>query len=157
MSAVLLFITGVLTGVIVGFILSKVFGRSRPAGNTGDLGLLEERLGQANEGLGKFSLQLEAQNAEIKQQQLQLQEAKEAAAVSRTQLDAVTQERDGLKTSQAGITAALEQVRSEKEALSKKAAEIAEKLRSQESQTQFLEQARADLLTQFQNPLKVPR
>ena len=95
---------------------------------------------QANEGLGKFSLQLEAQNAEIKQQQLQLQEAKEAAAVSRTQLDAITQERDGLKTSQASTTAALEQVqvRSEKEALSKKAAEIAEKLRSQESQTQFL-------------------
>ena len=61
---VLLFITGVLTGVIVGFILSKIFGRSRPAGNTGDLGLLEERLGQANEGLGKFSLQLEAQNAD---------------------------------------------------------------------------------------------
>ena len=151
MSAVLLFITGVLTGVIVGFILSKVFGRSRSAGNTGDLGILEERLGQANEGLGKFSLQLEAQNAEIKQQQLQLQEAKEAAAVSRTQLDAVTQERDGLKTSQASTTAALEQVRSEKEALSKKAAEIAEKLRSQESQTQFLEQARADLLTQFRS------
>ena len=48
---------------------------------------------QANEGLGKFSLQLEAQNAEIKQQQLQLQEAKEAAAVSRTQLDTITQER----------------------------------------------------------------
>ena len=71
MSAVLLFIAGVLTGVIVGFILSKVFGRSRPTGNTGDLGLLEERLGQANEGLGKFSLQLEAQNAELKQQQLQ--------------------------------------------------------------------------------------
>ena len=137
--------------MIVGFILSKVFGRSRAAGNTGDLGLLEERLGQANEGLGKFSLQLEAQNAELKQQQLQLQEAKEAAAVSRTQLDAVTQERDGLRTSQAGITAALEQVRSEKEALSKTAAEVAEKLRSQESQTKFLEQARADLLTQFRS------
>ena len=119
--------------MIVGFILSKVFGRSRPAGSAGDLGILEERLGQANEGLGKFSLQLEAQNAEIKEQQLQLQEAKEAAAVSRTQLDAVTQERDGLKTSQASTTAALEQVRSEKEALSKKAAEIAEKLRSQET------------------------
>ena len=151
MSAVLLFITGVLTGVIVGFILSKVFGRPRSAGNTGDLGLLEERLGQANEGLGKFSLQLEAQNAELKQQQLQLQEAKEAAAVSRTQLDAVTKERDGLKTSEASITAALEQVRSEKEALSKTAAEVAEKLRSQESQTKFLEQARTDLLTQFRS------
>jgi len=151
MPTILLFITGVLTGVIVGFILSKMFGRSRPAGSTGDLGLLEERLGQANDGLGKFSLQLEAQNAEIKQQQLQLQEAKEAAAVSRTQLDAVIQERDGLKSSQTSINSALEQIRSEKEVLSKQAAEIAEKLRSQEGQTQFLEQARADLLTQFRS------
>lgn len=99
-----------------------MFGRSRPPGNTGDLGVLEERLGQANEGLGKFGLQLEAQNAEIKQQQLQLQEAKEAAAVSRTQLNAVTQERDRLITSHATTTAALEQIRAEKEALSKQAA-----------------------------------
>ena len=94
--------------MIVGFILSKLFGRSRPAGDTGDLGLLEERLGQANEGLGKFSLQLEAQNAEIKQQQLQLQEAKEAAAISRTQLDAITKERDELKSSVAVTEEALE-------------------------------------------------
>ena len=49
LPSVLLFITGVLTGVIVGFILSKMFGRSRPSGNGGDLGVLEERLGQANE------------------------------------------------------------------------------------------------------------
>ena len=151
MPEVLLFITGVLSGVIVGFILSKFFARSRPAGSSGDLGLLEERLGQANEGLGKFSLQLEAQNAEIKQQQLQLQEAKEVAAVSRTQLEAVSKERDGLKSSQSSTTAALEKIRSEKEVLSKQGAEIAEKLRSQESQTQFLEQARGDLLTQFRS------
>lgn len=151
MPEVLLFITGVLSGVIVGFILSKFFARSRPAGSSGDLGLLEERLGQANEGLGKFSLQLEAQNAEIKQQQLQLQEAQQVAAISRTQLEAVSKERDGLKSSQATTTAALEQIRSEKEVLSKQGAEIAEKLRSQESQTQFLEQARGDLLTQFRS------
>ena len=118
MPEVLLFITGVLSGVIVGFILSKFFARSRPAGSSGDLGLLEERLGQANEGLGKFSLQLEAQNAEIKHQQQQLQEAKEVAAVSRTQLEAVSKERDGLKSSQASTTAALEKIRSEKEVLS---------------------------------------
>ena len=138
MPTALLFITGVLTGVIVGFILSRMFGRPRPSGSTGNLQLLEERLGQANDGLGKFSLQLEAQNAEIKQQQQQLQEAKEEAAVSRTQLDAVTKERDGLKASQQSTNTALEQIRSEKEALSMQAAEVTEKLRSQETQTQFL-------------------
>ncbi len=151
MPTALLFITGVLTGVIVGFILSRMFGRSRTAGSTGNLQLLEERLGQANDGLGKFSLQLEAQNAEIKQQQQQLQEAKEEAAVSRTQLDAVTKERDGLKASQQSTNTALEQIRSEKEALSMQAAEVTEKLRSQETQTQFLEKARTDLVTQFRS------
>jgi len=45
-----------------------MFDRSRPAGSSDDSELLEERLRQANEDLGKYSLQLEAQNAEIKQQ-----------------------------------------------------------------------------------------
>ena len=147
LPAVLLFITGVLTGVIVGFILSKVFGRTRPTGSTGDLGLLEERLGQANEGLGKFSLQLEAQNAEIKQQQLQLQEAKdkEAAAVSSTQLDAVTRERDGLMSSEATAKTALEQARIQKEELSAQAAEASEKLKSHLERIEVLSEERDEL------------
>lgn len=145
MSAVLLFITGVLAGVIVGFILSKMFGRSKPAANTGDLGLLEERLGQANEGLGKFSLQLEAQNAEIKEQQLQLQAAKEAAAISRTQLDAVIRERDGLRSSEASTKSALEQTRIQKEELSAQAAEATEKLKSHLERIEVLSQERDEL------------
>ena len=110
----------------------------------GDLGLLEERFGQANEGLGKFSLQ-QSQNAEIKQQQLQLQEATEAEAVSRTQLDAITKERDDLKSSEANAKSALEQTRNQKEELSAKAAEATEKLKSQLERIEALSQERDEL------------
>ena len=203
MAQILLFITGVLAGFIAGYFVSRRSrGSTAPNGSTERL--LEERLSKADAGLEQFSKQLEAQKEELRSQQEQLQEARETAAVSRTQLDAVTKERDELKSSDATTRAALEetrsqkeslstqaaeaaeklisqqnqartelkalteerdglreaqkrlsadleQIRSAKESLSKRAAEVSEMLRSQESQTKFLEQARADLLTQFRS------
>ena len=78
-------------------------------------------------------------------------EASEQAAVSRTQLEGVSQERDALQAGHDTALAAMDQLRREKEKLTATMAEVAEKLRSQESQTQFLEQARTDLLTQFRS------
>ena len=141
---VLSLISPVLAGLIVGLILGRILTRDRPI-----IGLLEERLGKADEGLAQFSHQLKVQNEEIKQQQLQLQRAREAAAVSHAQLEAVRKERDDLKSTQANTTVTLEKIRIEKETLGKQAAEAAEKLRSQEGQTQFLEKARADLITRI--------
>ena len=150
MAETLLFITGVLTGIIVGFLLARrTRGSSAPNGSSERL--LEERLSKADEGLEQFSKQLEAQNEELKSQQKQLQEAREAAAISRTQLEGAIQERDALRAAQASTNNSLEEIRAEKERLSKQAAEAAEKLRSQESQTKFLEEARTDLLTQFRS------
>ncbi|GCE65827.1 DNA recombination protein RmuC [cyanobiont of Ornithocercus magnificus] len=143
---VLSLISPVLAGLIAGLILGKISTRNRLA-----IGLLEERLGKTDEGLAQFSHQLEMQNKEIKQQQLQLQGARETAAVSRAQLEAVTRERNDLKSAQSDTTAALEKIRIEKEALAKQVTEAAEKLRSQESQTKFLEKARADLIIQFRS------
>ena len=150
MAETLLFITGVLTGIIVGFLFAKRT-RGSAAANCSSERLLEERLSKADAGLEQFSRQFEAQNEELKSQQKQLQEAREAAAVSRTQLEGAIQERDALRTAQASNNTSLEEIRAEKERLSKQAAEAAEKLRSQESQTKFLEEARADLLTQFRS------
>ena len=79
------------------------------------------------------------------------QEAREAAAISRTQLNGISEERDELKAGNSTALIAIDQLRTEKEKLSEQMAEMAEKLRSQESQTLFLEQARADLLTQFRS------
>ena len=151
MAPTLLFITGVLTGLIAGFILSRVFGRSRSGDGAGEIRLLEERLLKADQGLAQFSQQLEAQSSELRTAQQQAQQASEQAAVSRVQLEGVSQERDALKAGHDSALAAMDQLRREKETLTATMAEVAEKLRSQESQTQFLEQARTDLLTQFRS------
>jgi len=151
MAPTLLFITGVLAGLIAGFILSRVFGRSRSGDGSGEIRLLEERLLKADQGLAQFSQQLEAQSSELRAAQQQAQQASEQAAVSRTQLDGVSKERDDLKAGHESALAAMDQLRREKETLTATMAEVAEKLRSQESQTQFLEQARTDLLTQFRS------
>ena len=150
MSPALLFFTGALAGFIAGYLVAKSHrGSTTPNGSTERL--LEERLSKADAGLEQFSRQLEAQNIELRGLQKKLQEAGEEAAVSRTKLDGVIEERNALRAAQEKSTTTLEQIRAEKEHLSKQAAEAAEKLRSQESQTQFLEQARADLRTQFRS------
>ncbi|QNI64719.1 RmuC family protein [Synechococcus sp. A15-44] len=151
MAPTLLFITGVLAGLIAGFILSRVFGRSRSGDGSVEVRLLEERLLKADQGLAQFSQQLEAQSSELRAAQQQAQQASEQAAVSRTQLEGVSQERDALKAGHDSALAVMDQLRREKERLTATMAEVAEKLRSQESQTQFLEQARTDLLTQFRS------
>lgn len=63
MASILLFITGVLAGLIAGFILSRVFGRSRSDDGSVEMRLLEERLLKADQGLEQFSRQLEAQSS----------------------------------------------------------------------------------------------
>ena len=151
MAPVLLFITGVLAGVIAGFILSRMLGRRRSGGGAGEMRLLEEQLNRADQGLELARQQLEAQGSELKAAQEQMRGATEQAAVSRTQLKGVSEERDALKAGHATALAAMDQLRREKETLTATMAEVAEKLRSQESQTQFLEQARTDLLTQFRS------
>lgn len=151
MAPVLLFITGVLAGLIAGFILSGLFRRGSTGDGAGERRMLEERLLKADQGLEQFSRQLEAQAAELKAVQQEALQAREAAAISRTELEAVVRERDGLQRSQSSNQALLEQLRADREALTTRVAETTEQLRSQESQTQFLEQARADLLTQFRS------
>ena len=144
MAETLLFITGVLTGIIVGFLFARrTRGSAAPNGSSERL--LEERLSKADAGLEQFSRQLEAQNEELKSQREELQETREAAAVSRTQLNATTQERDELKSSVASIKSALEHTRIQKEELSAQAAEAAEKLKAHLGRIEVLSQERDEL------------
>ena len=76
MAPSLLFITGVLAGLIAGFILSRVFGRSRSGDGSGGIGS-EERLLKADQGLAQFSQQLDAQGSELRTAQQQAQKASE--------------------------------------------------------------------------------
>ena len=148
MPEILLFVTGVLSGLIAGFLLAR--RNSRPSGSAGgNERLLEERLLKADQGLERFSAELEAQKIELRHSIQETQQAREKAAVSTTQLEAMQRERDNLIAAQTRLTTELDAIRQEKESLGKRMAEVAEQLRSQESQTKFLEQARADLLAQF--------
>ena len=130
MAPVLLFITGVLAGVIAGFILSRMVGRRRSGDGAGEMRLLEEQLNRADQGLELARQQLDAQGSELKAAQEQIRGATEQAAVSRTQLKGVSEERDALKAGHATALAAMDQLRREKETLTATMAEVAEKLRS---------------------------
>ena len=91
---VLLFITGVLSGLIAGFLLSRIFGRTKIRSDGSTEGLLQERLLKADDGLKKFSDELEAYKKELKETQIDAQKARETSAVSSTQLKAVTDEKE---------------------------------------------------------------
>lgn len=149
MAPILLFITGVLAGLIAGFVLSRTVFRRRSGDGEAERKLLEERLLKADQGLDQLANELQAQRLESKALQDDLVQARETAVGSRTQLESVQRERDQLQTSLQGLQEKLDQTRSEREELAKQIAEAMEKLRSQETQTSFLEQARTDLLTQF--------
>jgi len=82
MAPLLLFITGVLAGLIAGFILSRLFQRGSTGDGAGERRLLEERLLKADQGLEQFSRQLEVQSAELKGIQQEALQAREAAAIS---------------------------------------------------------------------------
>ena len=149
MAPILLFITGVLAGLIAGFVLSRTVFRQRSGEGQADSKLLEERLLKADQGLAQFSEELQTQRLEAKTLQEQIVQARESAVGNRTQLEAVQRERDQLKGDFQGSQQQLEQIRVERELLARQFAETKEQLRSQESQKTFLEQARGDLLTQF--------
>ena len=149
MAPILLFITGVLAGLIAGFVLSRTVFRRRSGEGQADSKLLEERLLKADQGLAQFSEELQTQRLEAKSLQEQIVQARESAVGNRTQLEAVQRERDQLKGDFQGSQQQLEQIRVERELLARQFAETKEQLRSQESQKTFLEQARGDLLTQF--------
>ena len=149
MDNLLLFITGVLSGLIAGFVLSRIFGRTKIRSDGSTEGILQERLQKADDGLKLFSDQLEVQNKELKEAQKDALEARERDAVSSTQLQSIKEEKERLENTQHKTLASLESLRQVKEGLSKEVAKVSEKLRSQEDQTKFLEQARADLLSKF--------
>jgi DNA recombination protein RmuC len=151
LAPILLFITGVLAGLIAGFVLSRTVFRTSSGDGHAERKLLEERLLKADQGLEQFAQELQSQRLESKTLQEELISARESAVGSRTQLESVQRERDQFQTSMQVLQQQVEQIRAEREQLAKQIAETSEKLRSQESQTSFLEQARADLLTQFRS------
>ena len=198
MNNVLLFITGVLSGIIVGFIISRSYSKRSKSNDGSKESLLEESLIKAEKALEDFSLEFEEQKKEIKTYQQNLQELGKQDAIKETELKVVLQEKIKLENNQTEFKKNLDYLRNQKELLgieigelkeqnkslteesnrldlekkkledlhqitvqdketlrtdreklSNHLAEIKEQLKSQETQTKFLEQAKANLVTQF--------
>ena len=125
MDNLLLFITGVLSGLIAGFLLTRAFGRNKIKSDGSTEGVLQDRLFKADQGLEKFGRELEAQKLELKHKQQEVQEAIEKAAISSTQLKAANEEKEELKISLQKTLTSLESLRREKESLSRQVGEVA--------------------------------
>ena len=198
MNNVLLFITGVLSGIIVGFIISRSYSKRSRSYDGSKESLLEESLIKAEKALEDSSIELQEQKKEIKTYQQNLQELGKQDAIKETELKVVLQEKIKLENHQTEFKKNLdylrnqkellgieigelkeqnkslteesariesekekleelhqttindkESLRTEREKLNNQLAEIKEQLKSQETQTKFLEQAKADLVTQF--------
>ena len=198
MDNILLFITGVLSGIIVGFILSRSFFRKSRSSDGSKESFLEDNLFKVEKNLEDTLLELNNQREEIKVFQQNVQDLTEKAAIKETELKVVSEEKIKLENNQRefkkdfeflrnqkeslGIEIGelkeqnkslaeeslrietekgkieelyqtiindKESLRSEREKLNNKLSETKEQLKSQETQTKFLEQAKADLVTQF--------
>ena len=198
MDNVLLFITGVLSGIIVGFIISRSYSKKSRSNDGSKESFLEENLFKAEKNLEETLLELNNQKKELKIYQHNTQDLSEKAAIKETELKVVSQEKIKLENNQIefkkdfeylrnqkellGIEIGelkeqnkslteestriesekeklaeicqtaindKESLRTEREKLNNQIAEIKEQLKSQQTQTKFLEQAKADLVTQF--------
>ena len=198
MDNVLLFTTGVLSGIIVGFIISRSYSKKSRSNDGSKESFLEENLFKAEKNLEETLLELNNQKKELKIYQQNTQELSEKAAIKETELKVVSEEKIKLENNQIefkkdfeylrnqkeslGIEIGelkeqnkslteestriesekdkleeihqttindKERLRTEREKLNNQIAEIKEQLKSQETQTKFLEQAKANLVTQF--------
>ncbi len=151
MNNILLFITGVLSGLISGFLLSRGHnnkGYLSPDGSKERL--LQDRLINADQNLERMGLEIESQKNELKNIQTKIIEAREKAAINAIKLEESNKQKESLIESQKFNLGTIEIIRKENQSLSLKVTEISEKLRSKENQMKFLEEARSDLLSQFQ-------
>ena len=130
MNNVLLFITGVLSGIIVGFIVSRSFS-NRSRNNYGSKeDLLEESLFKAEKALEDFSLELEEQKKEIKTYQQSSQELGREAAIKETELKVVLQEKIKLENNQTEFKKNLDYLRNQKELMGIEIGELKEQNKS---------------------------
>ena len=145
MNNVLLFITGVLSGIIVGFIISRSYSK-RSRGNDGSKeSLLEESLIKAEKALEDFSLELEEQKKEIKTYQQNLQELSKQDAIKETELKVVLQEKIKLENNQTEFKKNLDYLRNQKELLGIEIGELKEQNKSLTEESTRLDKEKKNL------------
>ena len=153
MNNVLLFITGVLSGIIVGFIISRSYSKRSRSNDGSKESLLEESLIKAEKALEDFSLELEEQKKEIKTYQHNLQELGKQDAIKETELKVVLQEKIKLENNQTEFKKNLDYLRNQKEILGIEIGELKEQNKSltEESNRLDLEKKKLEDLHQVTN------
>ena len=142
----LLFVIGVLSGLIAGYFLTRKYARSSTSGGSSER-LLQQQLAKADDGLKRFSDELESQKKELKEAQNTAQESARKAAVAETELQAVTDQRDELRANSEILSNTIEEIRSKKEDLSREVGEAAEKLKAAEEESLRLVSEQNELKT----------
>ena len=127
LTHLLLFVIGVLSGLIAGYFLTRKYARSSASGGSSER-LLQQQLAKADDGLKRFSDELESQKKELKEVQNTAQESARKAAVAETELQAVTKQRDELRANSEILSNTIEEIRSKKEELGREVGESGEKL-----------------------------
>ena len=145
MNNVLLFITGVLSGIIVGFIISRSYSKRSRSNDGSKESLLEESLIKAEKALEDFSLELEEQKKEIKTYQHNLQELGKQDAIKETELKVVLQEKIKLENNQTEFKKNLDYLRNQKELLGIEIGELKEQNKSLTEESNRLDKEKKNL------------
>ena len=145
MNNFLLFITGVLSGIIVGFIISRSYSKRSRSNDGSKESLLEESLIKAEKALEDFSLELEEQKKEIKTYQQNLQELGKQDAIKETELKVVLQEKIKLENNQTEFKKNLDYLRNQKELLGIEIGELKEKNKSLTEESTRLDKEKKNL------------
>ena len=115
MDNVLLFITGVLSGIIVGFIISRSYSKKSRSNDGSKESFLEENLFKAEKNLEETLLELNNQKKELKIYQQNTQELSEKAAIKETELKVVSEEKIKLENNQIEFKKDFEYLRDQKD------------------------------------------
>ena len=130
MDNILLFITGVLSGIIVGFILSRSFFRKSRSNYGSKESFLEDNLFKVEKNLEDTLLELNNQREEIKVFQQNVQDLTEKAAIKETELKVVSEEKIKLENNQREFKKDFEFLRNQKESLGIEIGELKEQNKS---------------------------
>ena len=130
MDNVLLFITGVLSGIIVGFIISRSYSKKSRSNDGSKESFLEENLFKAEKNLEETLLELNNQKKELKIYQHNTQDLSEKAAIKETELKVVSEEKIKLENNQREFKKDFEYLRNQKESLGIEIGELKEQNKS---------------------------
>ena len=130
MDNVLLFITGVLSGIIVGFIVSRSFFRKSKNNDGSKESFLEENLLKVEKKLEDNLLEINNQRKEVKVFQQNVQELTKKAAIKETELKVVLEEKIKLENNQREFKKDFEYLRNQKESLGIEIGEMKEQNKS---------------------------